>query len=217
MTWKRTRTGGQNFPMTLPAGRYYVMTSDNGKTSFNSAASSITLQKSIYDYFNRADNAISIGNADSGQTWGAVGGAWGILTNRAYTSAAGNVFSYVETGMSDVEATVDTIWSSGEGLVVRFIDTANYIVARISSTGMTLFKIVAGVATSLGNYAFTPVSGATYTIKIITKGSNFSVLLDGTQQIVVSETFNQSATKVGLRQSGTPNGYFDNFLVEAAV
>jgi hypothetical protein len=50
--------------------------------------------------------------------------------------------------------------------VIKFIDVNNFCTARITSTGISFTKVVAGTPTGLGSYSFTPAGGVTYKFQI---------------------------------------------------
>lgn len=169
------------------------------------------------DDFNRANNAASVG----GSGWvpqGATG--YGIINNAAYATAldsAAPALLFRDVGAANVSIESGIIFQVNEGIVVRATLTSDYITARLSSTGLGLFRVVGGNATSIGNYAFTPTVGVTYVVRITAIGSSIRVALNGVEQISVTETLNQTATKVGLRVatlSGAKS--FDYFTAEAA-
>lgn len=169
----------------------------------------------VQDGFNRADNAASLGNANTGQVWAFLSSAWGILNNKAYSVGTTlTEIAYQESRASDVLVSTNLVFSSNEGLVVRLTDNANHLIARISSTGLGLFRMIAASPIQIGNYAFTSVAGATYALKVICSGPFVKVYLDGLEVISVSETFNRSATLHGLRTSASSGARFDDFKVE---
>lgn len=172
----------------------------------------------VFDTFDRPDNATGIGNAETGQLWTYPSTAWGIQGNQAYpTSAQSTNLALIESGVSDCEVSSDVILGSTDGICCRATDGGNYVVARIaiSSGGLGLFKIVSGTATQLGVYNFGAVAGNTYNIKIISNGASLKVLLDGVERISATDSFNQTATKHGLRvASGSAGVKYDNFMVE---
>lgn len=168
----------------------------------------------ISDSFNRTNNTTSLGTTDTGQTWVVVSGTWGIISNQAYAPIPTNPsIAYVDAGISDISVTETITWISNEGFVFRYTDASNHLLVRISSTGLGLFKNVTGTSTSIGNYAFTPTT-TTYTLKVVAQGSSITVYLDGTQRITATETFNQTSTKVGMREASS-SGRLDDFLVES--
>lgn len=183
-------------------------------TPFNSKAK----RTIVLDRFNRADSSTSLGNADTGQTWTATPNPWGITSNQAYsvnTSTTDLVF--IDAGVSDAKVSTKITFSVNEGVMFRYTDSNNQFFSRISSTGLGLFRNNAGTPTSLGSYSFSPVVGNVYSVMVICSNSSIRVFLDGVERITVTDTFNQTATKYGLRASTSTAGRFDDFYVEAAT
>jgi hypothetical protein len=174
----------------------------------------------VSDSFNRADSTTTLGVADTGQAWVVDAGVWGISTNKAYSSTTGAVSTaHIETGVSNSTVAANITWvSQNQGLILRLTDVNNYIGCRLGSSNLLLFKLVAGVATTLGIYNVMPVSGTTYALQIAADGTNISVALDGVDVITgVTDAFNQTATKVALRatMSVVSPPTFDNFTVNS--
>src|SRR5436853_7315699 len=70
------------------------------------------VQTIVSDTFTRADNAASLGVADTGQAWTSLGGTWGISGNQAYCpTAALNPLAVVDSGKADcsVQATLTVV------------------------------------------------------------------------------------------------------------
>lgn len=171
----------------------------------------------VSDTFTRADSTSTLGSADTGQAWSAQVGTWGISGNQACeTLATGSANAVVDAGVADGEAEVDVTWQSGQGgLVARSVDGNDLLLAIIYAGTLELYKIVAGLSTALGSYAWTPVMGTTYNLRISARGSAIKVYLDGTERIAVTETAHQSATKWGIWASSSSANRFDNFKVRS--
>lgn len=170
----------------------------------------------VSDSFNRTDNATTLGKAETGQPYTVGTTPWGISNNQAYSvGTTGTDFAYINTGAFDVTASAQVTFSVNEGVAVRIMDIGNYLVARINGAGIGLFRVIADVATQIGSYAFTPVVGTSYKVKMVCGGSSINVFLDGVLRITASETFNSKATSHGFRVTASTAGRFDNFLVEA--
>lgn len=171
----------------------------------------------VSDDFNRANNTSSLGVATTGQTWANYLVTLGINNNQAYnTGAGGNGEAVVESGVSNASVEADFIYGSASpyvGIVTRYIDSNNTIVARMNSTGLALFKFINGTATQLGTtHSLTPVTGTTYNIKVITNGSDISVYLGGVLVITATDSYNSTVTKHGFRLSMDCKA--DNFKIQ---
>jgi hypothetical protein len=160
------------------------------------------------DDFNRTDSASTMGNLDTGQTWVPNSGTWGIASNKAYEAGAApsQTTTVFESGVSDcsVEVTFSTFDDSG--LCFRSSDDSNNIITNATN----VFKRVAGGFTSL---AVMSTFGTGDVMKITGSGSGITVDLNGSGVAGFSESFNNTATKHGLRQNATTNGRFDDFSV----
>lgn len=177
----------------------------------------------VSDTFTRADSAVSLGSADTGQAWTAVVGTWGITSNKGYCATAGNSekVATVEAALADcsiqvtMRASGDPV-ASGGGITFRRSDATNYLIAVIESNALRVYKRVAGAFTSLGFYSFTPLTTTDYVVKVTLVGSTIKAFLDGTERVSVSDSHNSTATLHGLRDfHDGPLWRFDNFTVSA--
>ncbi|WP_407310894.1 hypothetical protein [Desulfosporosinus sp. SB140] len=173
----------------------------------------------VYDGFNRANNAASLGNADTGQLWSALSGIWGITGNTAYvsTSSGGRDVSVIDSGSCNgIAKIVLPIVASftNPRLILRASDVQNYLMVSTASsnTAYSLFRVVANVATQIGTYTTTPVNGDE--VKTILNGTSIQVFINGLLRISVTESFNQTATKFGIGTAANdPTSRFDNFYM----
>lgn len=170
----------------------------------------------LSDSFNRADNTSSLGTADSGQTWTAQLGTWGISSNQAYVSAANGQNSAVldassATGTAAVAigaGTTATTWDMG--VVGRATDVNNYYLAQFSQSGVILYKQVSGGFTSIGTASVTIAVGDT--VSLTCSGSTITILVNGVSKVSVTDTTFSSPTKWGLRWWTSDNTFrYDNF------
>ena len=166
------------------------------------------------DSFNRANNATDLGSTDDGviQAWVQNSGTWGVISNTAYTSAAlaGSIASVAGTAdFERLEVTMST-WTSGDAsLVFRFTDTSNYCRwgGTVGSVGELVF-VVAGVATRTELSSVTLVAGDLLSVRC--NGSVVECFIDDVMVLCVTETDNQSGTRVGMR-TGSIVPRFNNF------
>lgn len=118
-----------------------------------------------------------------------------------------------------------TLYDSGYGLVVRYVDASNYYYIDWHATGtVRAFKIVSGVITALETASLSLSVGTTYPWQI-TMGASSGVLnIGGTDRLTFTANVValNSATSHGV---GTRNGNFsnrhvnlvyDNFVIQAA-
>jgi hypothetical protein len=201
--------------------KYYGVDTANNASTIQTQTYTISSGTTVYvsDSFNRV-KASTLGitdnyNGGSSKTWIADVGSWGISNNKAIeTNASATGVVWVDGGHSDFSVSADINWQSNVGLLARYTDASNYIFARIGTTDIKLFKVVAGTSTQLGStFTMTPTSGATYNLKLTLSGSNISVFKDGNSIISTTDTFNQTATKAGLRNFNDTTSTFDNFQI----
>ena len=167
----------------------------------------------VSDTFNRADNASSLGTSDSGHVWSALLGTWGISSNKAYKpSGAGQSFAVVDSGLSDctIDVTVSGTLTAGGGITFRATDASNLWFVEMDVGQTLLYKVEAG-----GYNA--PVTGmATFSVgdvmSVVLSGTSISIEKNGTQIGSHTSSFNQTATKHGLRAYGNAVT-FDDFSV----
>lgn len=173
----------------------------------------------VSDTFTRADNASSLGTADTGQAWTAHAGVWGISSNQAYTATgASNALATLDAGVSECSASV-TITTPGAGwggVVLRGSDASNYLTAFWSNGSQLFFrKIVAGVATDLVTQA-TRALQAGDVLTVRASGTSLQAIVNGAVILSATDSFNQTATRCGLYTfSSDTAARFDTFTVTA--
>lgn len=179
----------------------------------------------VSDSFDRADSTTSLGTADSGQTWTALAGTWGIQTNRAYGVGTSPIDKQVvvESGASDVTVSVDVAVfdtdpvSIGPGIVFRAVDASNYLLFCAETAGRwALYKRVNGNHTEIASMSETPVAGK---YEVTCSGSTITCKVGGVTKITATDTTHQTATRHGIRDyknSTTASANrFDNFKIES--
>jgi hypothetical protein len=213
-------------PLTLSATttvKAYAVDSANNA----SAVQTVTYTKQsvglpITDSFNRADNATTLGNADTGQAWQIVAGTgstttWGIISNQAYNIAGQDSFAIQDAAVSDCTIQVkvsDTSTKQYSRLIFRFVDKDNHFMLQNNTTNYQLYKKAAGTFTALKTIAVTPAIGDI--MKVVLSGSTITPYINGVAQAAATETFNQTATKHGIGvTNSTTNAKFDDFSITA--
>lgn len=166
----------------------------------------------VSDGFNRADNT-TLGNAETGQAWS---GDFGISGNKAYGKLSTDALAIIDSGMSncDISVTLSTyISASYSGLIARFTDANNYLRCELNS-GTVYINLREGGTSSLLAYS----SGKTFNdgdiIKMRINNTAISVYHNGTLIVSTTSSFNQTATKHGIRTYQNL-ARFDDFKVEA--
>lgn len=188
----------------------------------------------LRDTFTRADSALSLGNAETGQAWTAVSGTWGVSSGQLYcpsdtSSHLVTVNPGADAGNAIAEITVSgTIAVPGTdaryfALAFRVTDASNLLRVYLLAGSISLQKIVAGSGTVLASVAASTTDGTQNQIRVRYVARTIQVFLNGALMIVyqLDETefaaFPITATTVGLRlsKSGIPAtaALADNLLV----
>jgi len=172
----------------------------------------------VSDNFNRADNTV-LGNADTGQPWKLVFGAWGIATNKAQCQDAADISAIVvDTGKSDFTLAADTTFTGYSGLCFRHKDLTNQLMVRMNASSIGLFKYVdSNSPEPIRTYNFTPLIGTTYNIKVVVRGSSIGIYLDGALIISANDSAHMEKTYCGLYTFQNDTVTFDNFKVTQVV
>lgn len=179
--------------------------------------SDLLLQKAnkiiVFDGFNRADNALTLGNADTGQAWNILDGFWGIINGNAYMNNVTQSKGFVDSGAANFEMTVELIVNNVNTRVIvfRLTDTNNFWFLGIdASNNYTITKQVSGSNTLMG-------TGNQATdgdkIKINCLNQIINVYINNVLSFTISDSFNTTATKHGLASSGLTTLRWDNFKV----
>lgn len=160
----------------------------------------------VADSFQRADSAVSLGSADTGQAWTAHGGTPGIAGNQAYFAATAlDGGASVESGAANVTVSVVCTAIGGDfGVIARLTDGSNYI--RLVHTGGAVFfqKRVGGGFTTFATQAWTLTAGDVFTLAC--SGNTLTARINGTQIGTTSDAFNNTATRHGFGTNGVSPG-----------
>lgn len=162
------------------------------------------------DSFTRAANNLSLGQADSGQTWIVKeGGAWAINADAATcTAPAGGTndlsiarISYLQPQLNQASYTITAtiaLGASGNqgGLLLAYADTGDFLFLYLedAATGLYLQKVIAGVwenPTNAGyDAAYNPGTGS-HVYKVTVTSTTITVAVDGSTEI----TYTMSAAE----------------------
>lgn len=186
--------------------------------------SDLLLQKAnkivVFDGFNRADNASSLGNADTGQVWEVKGrSTWGIQNGQAYLNAfIDNSIALIDAKNSNFiyKVRIPVVYNVQScGMAFRAIDYDNQI--RIVKTSIDddnwyLQKRVAGITTSLGGIG---IINSGDEVIVIANMDTITIKVNGIISLIVNEAFNITITKSGFTIGYTQgsNFRFDNLSI----
>jgi hypothetical protein len=126
-----------------------------------------------------------------------------------------------DAGVADATLVCDALTPAASdfdaGLVARLSDDANnWLVATTSTTAnVRIFQEEAGAFTLRATGAFAWANATTYRIRVVCSGTTISAYVNGALVAsYASATFNQLATRFGLRENTPSNQVgFDNFRV----
>lgn len=152
--------------------------------------------------FTGPDSDVAIPAADTGQATEALASSvWGIGTNRAKYVSGGtdnNRFVVWDAGVPNGSVEVTFAVLDGGGfmrLAFRCSDVNNlFIVDRFD--GYTLYRREAGTFTAIGNDATAAEAGDVLRVRLT--GSSIALDVNDEERITATDSFNVSATKVGL-------------------
>jgi hypothetical protein len=170
------------------------------------------------DNFNRTDSATALGTpSDGGSAWSALSGTWGISSNKGYhVDGTGQSAAVLDAGAGDCTVQVTISGSVGDdGFIFRATDNSNYFVYTYG--GGALYRQQAGSFTLIA-VSSAPFSGVVNptTLKAVLAGSAINIFQDGALVLTVSDSFNATATKHGLRSNGSSGVRFDDFSIATA-
>jgi len=176
----------------------------------------------VSDSFNRANSALSLGVADTGQAWQAIAGTLGVNGNAAYNASGTNdAIAVVDAGVANCDMQVTLAALGGDlGLYARVTDAGNWIRlvrgAGSPTAPLILQKRVAGVTTSVRVVSGVPVAAGDI-LRLSLRGTVATMYINGapidTPQTVAEFT---SVTRHGIgcgAQSAAAR--WDNFRVTA--
>jgi hypothetical protein len=111
------------------------------------------------DTFTRPNSTTALGTTETGQTWTAQKGTWGIASDKAYLvsqSGGSGTYPVATIPVGSTTQTVEAVISNSEaslyyGVVFRYVDTSNYMVAILNGFfgNLVLYKYVAGTLTAV--------------------------------------------------------------------
>lgn len=175
----------------------------------------------IYDDFNRDssplwDNSISLGSTEGGtagvKVWEGVN--YGISYGRVFNYGSGyGDNALVDTGITNVD--VRYTRSGDFWAFLRFQDTSNYVVAKLTGTNLQVLKVIGGASTEIINVTVT--NGGTITdIKFTVVGTTLKAYYNGAEQATYTGAL-PTGTKAGFVLGSQTLAKLDTFAVYAAT
>jgi hypothetical protein len=170
-------------------------------------SATITAAPGVIDTFHRANSAVTLGNADSGQAWDPRTGTWGRISNTAYSPVTGTgqpdgakSIAVIDSTLADctVQATLATFggFAYDAGIVFRYQDDNNFWIL-VSYDTWKVFKVVAGSPT-LVTYDG-PAAANGQIPQVILSGNTITPSVSGVAVgSPITDSFCATATKHGL-------------------
>ena len=178
----------------------------------------VGLTQLVVDTFDRADDAQSLGETGTGESWEAVFGTWGIEDNvavRASAAAGAQSLAVVPQGEGDglMEVTLSVV-EPGAGLAFRYIDPENYwtVTANPSIGSWTVNRVIEGEPELIGELA-APVADGT-TVTVTSNGPLLRFVIDGEEFLQLDDSTFEGSLQAGIVASADSAGdaRWDRFL-----
>lgn len=214
---------------TVTANAYPAIYARGATSVFNGdfirvPQSLVTIAPLASDAFTRA-NAAVLGNTGgagseesggSGLDWNARLGTWGIATNKAACAVLGGGLGIATVLCGSIDVMIEAVCTrtgGNAGIVARYADSDNYLIAYHDGTNAHLDKVVGGSTTSLINAAAAYSASARTILSLSGTGVRlyYNDALIGAQQ-TVSDAGLQTGTSHGIYTTDT-GATFDSFVV----
>lgn len=168
------------------------------------------------DDFARADSAVSLSLANSGQSYTVDTGSLGISSGRAYNPTPSNSRGLINLGTGGqnihMAGQLQTLGTQA-WFIFRAVDASNFWRLGLTSGNMRLQKIVGGsVATDI--VAQPGVGSATSILEVYADSTSIRVFANATILAEVAETPGATETKVGIQASGASASYFERVAAQ---
>lgn len=169
----------------------------------------------IVDSFGRTESASSLGSADTGESWTASNGTWGVSEGGAYLASGTNGIATVTAGADGGIAFQLPAAQDGAGIVFRYADTSNYwkLTADATNDRLTLTQIASGSVTQTLNSANGTCCDPLDVITVAFVGGSVVVGVNGNgNEIVATDTSLSANTGIGLFAASTGSGLLAPFV-----
>ena len=136
---------------------------------------------------------------DANYSWTVASGGWTIQSNQAQGDNNATDILWTDFGSADCYVGCDyTRQTALGGLLLRYVDTSNYIYLRVEAAQLDLRQVNAGVDSSIATGAHTWTAGDQKFLHVWLHGDSIRVFVGRTEIIDASSSFNNTATKFGL-------------------
>lgn len=175
----------------------------------------------VTDDFNRANGSLNGSTtSDGAATWTVQVGTFNVASNQASSGSSGGLdHATLEAACADCEVsvTIRTNSANSRGVVLRWVDTSNYLLVDQSATALRLRKRVAGSTTTVASAVVTGAVGDR--IRVVAVGNQVTVHRTpngGSESVAIAaQTINDftTATEHGLFSSFQGSNLLDDFSV----
>jgi hypothetical protein len=155
-----------------------------------------------------------LGSGGGGVGWTSRKGSFAVTSAKAVGdttgSLVGSAISTVDVGTASTLTSADLVRANGSvGIIVRYIDSTNYICGRHDGTNAQLVRVTNGTATNLITAVATYSASAT--IRVISDGNSLSLFYNNARiGAVATETQGLTSTLVGVCNAGNTSNTIDN-------
>lgn len=140
---------------------------------------------------------------------------WGISSNQGFAAvAAAQAIIVLESSLSNVEVqcTFSVVGNDG-GLVAREVDNSNYLVLKVATNALTLFKNVGGGFTQIGDAGVITIANADV-IKLRCDSANLlTAYQNGVSKFSVTDAAGSGNTSHGIRDNNEGTNRFTAFSI----
>lgn len=171
----------------------------------------------LTDDFNRANSTTAPGTPTAGGPYTVRAGTWGINANQLYTSAstAASLLTFPAAVNVDFSAKLATLGGT-PGLMVRYVDAANYWLASVFGGAWLLQRRIAGTNTTI---ATGPVAAAGDVARVVAFGGEIYLIINGKLVTQADDPWQAAATAVAgfYINSSTAARFDDASAVDATA
>ncbi|MDX2513816.1 hypothetical protein PV355_01375 [Streptomyces stelliscabiei] len=164
---------------------------------------------SFSDDFNRANSS------DLGAGWVEVSGDWSIVSQQLSPGAAGGTIILRAAGAMDTDdhyaqVTIAATVAASQGVWCRGnSNISSGYLWRNDGSEWTLFSVVGGSFTAIGNYAAAAAPGDVAKVQAV--GSTIKCYVNGIERVSITNTHVTTGTSVGIRSESAGAFRYDDF------
>lgn len=186
-------TGSPLYPNVLPAPNIWFLIGYPVDDFIAADDTNLTSRKPSHD--------------DLFDVWEGDTGDFKVASNKLIPDTTGNKTAVLDFFETDCFVGVEFVRGGvTSGLILRWSDANNYLMAYHDGSSIRLGKVDSGVLSSLGGTAFTWAFGTTKRILVELHGDVVRISINDNLKLTVTTTFNNTATKFGVGGRATFSG-----------